>query len=117
MIGGCSDSCENTIVSRATSPDGKWDAVMFERSCGATTDFSTQISVVKAGGAVSGGGSVFVADTDHGVARAGSWGGPWAEIAWSSPTRLLIRYAAGSRTFLQSKAAERASVTYQVIGG
>lgn len=116
LLGGCSDPCENTVLIRATSPGGKWDAVMFERSCGATTDFSTEISVLKAGGAAPGGGNIFVADSHHGVARPGRWGGPWAEIKWLSPTRLVVRYAAGSRIFLQRKAVGDVFVTYQIVG-
>lgn len=117
LLGGCSDSCKNTVLTRSTSPGGKWDALMLERSCGATTDFSTEISVLKAGGAGLGGGNIFVGDNDHGVARPGRWGGPWAEIKWLSPTRLLVRYAAGSRVFLQSKAVGDVFVTNQIVGG
>jgi hypothetical protein len=42
------------------SPDGRRDAVMFQRDCGATTGFSTQISILDTGGqpAGSGNGSV-----------------------------------------------------------
>ena len=108
--------CENSVVSRTPSPDGQYDAVIFERDCGATTGFSTQISVVDGGKSVSGSGNAFVADDDHGAARAGSWGGPWAEPKWLSPARLLIRYAKKSRVFEQSNNAEGVTITYQIVG-
>ena len=113
LSGGCSDSCGNSVVSRSHSPDGRYEAVLFQRDCGATTGFSTQISVLEAGGAASGGGNVFVADDDHGAARAGDWGGPWAEVEWLSPVRLRIRYAARSRVFEKRGAVKGVAVIYQ----
>jgi hypothetical protein len=72
---------------------------MFQRDCGTTTGFSTQISIVEAGDQPSGSGNTFRADDDHGAARAGKWGGSWAEMKWLAPDHLLIRYAAKSRLF------------------
>ena len=98
---GCAGTCENTAIQTATAPNGQRTAVLFERNCGATTDFTTQVSVVAAGTEASGKGNVFVADGgDH----AAPWGGPWAEISWISPTRLLVRYDASARVFALSLA-------------
>lgn len=41
-----SDMCRNTVISSTVSPDGNWNAVLFERNCGTTTDYSTQISLL-----------------------------------------------------------------------
>jgi len=71
---------------------------LFQRDCGATTGFSTQISVMEPEEPLSGGGNVFVADANHGAAAA-NWGGPWAEIQWLSPTQLLIRHDEKARVF------------------
>jgi len=38
--------CENKIIKIATSPDSTNKIVLFERSCGATTGFSSQISII-----------------------------------------------------------------------
>jgi len=91
-LGGCSDACRNTVVDRALSPDGMHAAVLFERDCGATTGFSTQVSVLGRDSRVSN-GNVFIADAGHGAAATGSWGGPWAELKWIAKDHLLIRYA------------------------
>src|ERR1700754_1351805 len=88
-----SDSCGNDVIARSRSPSGRLDAVMFNRDCGATTGFSTQVSIVGPGGNPTGGGNAFRADDDHGAAVAGHWGGSWAEIKWLAPDHLLIRYA------------------------
>src|SRR5262245_47820324 len=55
--------CANTIVEEASSPSGAKRAVLFERSCGATTGFSSQLSIVAANIELpDDGGNVFVAD-------------------------------------------------------
>jgi len=53
--------CENTIVKSKISPDEKWNVVIFERSCGATTGYSTQISLIKANNELGNeGGNLYV---------------------------------------------------------
>jgi hypothetical protein len=42
------DSCANQIVDIKISPDKNFQAVTFIRDCGATTGFSTQLSIIKA---------------------------------------------------------------------
>lgn len=117
VFSGCSDMCANTIVARMPSPDGQRDAIMFQRDCGATTGFSTQISIVDAGHKLSGSGNTFRADDDHGAARAGEWGGSWAEIKWLSSDHLLVRYATKSRLFEQDDNVAGVRITYQAVDG
>lgn len=114
-LSGCSDGCANTLISRADAPDEVHSAVMFERNCGATTGFSTQISVVQRGEEPSGNGNTFRADDDHGAAPAGRWGGPWAEMRWLAPNHLLIRYAAKSRLFEQADEVSGVKVSYEQL--
>jgi hypothetical protein len=44
---GVMDPCGNEVVSRVPSPSGKYDAIVFERSCGATTGWLTHVAVVR----------------------------------------------------------------------
>jgi hypothetical protein len=39
--------CKNEIYKEYLSPDKSLKAVVFQRDCGATTDFSTQVSILK----------------------------------------------------------------------
>ena len=48
-LSGCVDLCENEIKTEVASPDETKRAVIFERSCGATTPFSTHVSVLNRG--------------------------------------------------------------------
>lgn len=115
---GCFDlssGCANSIISRADAPDRLHTAIMFQRDCGATTGFSTQISVLGPGQEPSDGGNAFVVDADSGVAATGEWGGPWAEMRWLAPDHLLIRYAAKSRLFEQQGEVSGVKISYQQV--
>lgn len=115
LLGGCADDCGNEVVSRVDAPNGSRSAVMFQRDCGATTGFSTQISIVDAGEQPSGGGNAFRADDDHGAAPVGDWGGPWAEVKWVAPDQLLVRYAAKSRIFEQDETVSGVRISYEAV--
>lgn len=115
ILSGCADSCANAIVSRADSPDGRHSAVLFQRDCGATTGFSTQVSILERGAEPKGSGNVFVADDDHGAAAVGEWGGPWAEVRWLAPDRLRIRYAATSRVFAREDEVSGVRISYRQV--
>lgn len=114
-LAGCSDGCGNRVISRADAPDGLHTAVIFQRDCGATTGFSTQISVLEPGAEPSDAGNAFRADADHGAAALGDWGGPWAEMRWSDDGTLLVRYASGSRIFEQSQQVSGVRVNYEAV--
>ena len=43
------DMCGNTIIETKFSPNQNNKIVLFERSCGATTGFSTQVSILEKG--------------------------------------------------------------------
>jgi len=40
------DMCKNSIFKELNSPDNRLKAVVFQRDCGATTGFNTQISIL-----------------------------------------------------------------------
>jgi hypothetical protein len=114
-LSGCGDACRNQIIQQSASPNGRWLAVLIQRNCGATTDFSTQVSVVRNGEVPSGSGNVFRADTDHGKAGAESWAGPWAEVNWVADDLILIRYDRRSRTFATNRHIGGVRITYEQV--
>ena len=116
MLGACGDGCSNEVVARVASPDGEREAVMFQRDCGATTGFSTQVSILERGESLSGSGNTFRADDDHGAAKTGPWGGSWAEMEWLTSDRLLIRYATKSRLFEQDESVSGVAISYEAVG-
>src|SRR5258706_10704726 len=61
--------CGVSVLRRVPSPDGRLEAVVFERDCGASTDFGTNLSLVKTGSTITNHvGNLLVADNDHGRA-------------------------------------------------
>lgn len=113
FLAGCSDDCSNTPVTALKAPDGRHTAIIFQRDCGASTDFSTQVSVLAAGEGMSEGGNAFIADADHGAAATGEWGGPWTEIVWVASDHLVVRYAANSRIFEQDDWVSGVRISYK----
>jgi len=88
MTGGL---CGNEVVQTTVSPDGRVKAFVFERDCGATTGFSTQISVVGSGkGLPNAAGNVFIADGDDG--QIGPKGALPARVTWVGTRQLQIQY-------------------------
>ena len=103
MVGpaACIDPCGNDVLTETKSPDGRLRVVVFQRDCGATTGFSTQVSVIASGEAFQStqSGNVFVADTNHGEAPSGPGGGPVVRVEWLDPTHLRITHDKRVRVF------------------
>lgn len=116
LCAGCSDGCANTVAFRVPAPDGRHDAVLFGRDCGATTGFSTQVSVLDPGTLPPGAGNAFIADDGSGAAPTGDWGGPWAELRWLGSDRLLVRHAAGARLFTQGGTVSGVRIVIEAAG-
>jgi hypothetical protein len=111
---GCGDGlCENTEVARYSAPNGQRDLIVFERSCGATTGFSTQATLVQSGREIpSGAGNVFIADTDHGAAPAAPHGGPQLNVAWETDAELRLSHHPNARVFLAVEQLEEVTFIY-----
>ena len=115
ILAGCSDGCANRVLATQVSPDGQYSAVLFERNCGATTPFATHVSILRKGERLSGSGNTFTADANHGAASTGDWGGPWASIAWLSPSKLVVKYADGSRSFRREEEVAGVNISYEPV--
>ena len=85
-------SCSNQQYQLIPSPDGSLNAVIFERNCGATTGFSTQISILD-GNEVLGNraGNIFVGD--------GHPSESLPKVSWLSENQLSIRVRSSVRVY------------------
>jgi hypothetical protein len=107
------DLCSNSVLAESLSPNGKLKAVIFSRDCGATTDFSTQVSLLKAGDSLpNNGGNLFVADRDHGKAPSGQSGGPVVTVSWVSNEQLRVEHHALARVFKSESLRQNIRVEY-----
>jgi hypothetical protein len=108
----CKPLCSNRIIDDIQSPNKQYHAVVFQRDCGATTSFSTQVSLLHASDDVSGGGNVFITDSRNSTADATAE----VKVAWASNDRLIIRYPASSfRIFRQERNLYDIAITYKPL--
>ena len=78
------DLCGETIKTEVKSPSGRYVATIFERDCGATTDFATIVSLRKAE-------EVFDAKGAKGQQPVLIVSGqPAVTLSWSSDTDLVV---------------------------
>lgn len=71
--------CGNTVKRVVSAPTGDVRAVEFDRGCGATTGFSTQVSILRDGEALNQDDGGNVLTSDHGpepLPRPPEWLGP-----------------------------------------
>lgn len=108
-LSGCLDPCENAVRTELVSPDQTKRVVVFERSCGATTPFSTRMSVLDRGAALPhSAGNVFDADSDHGAVKDVK-----VTVQWLSPQQLVIRYPARARVFNSMPGINGVAIAYE----
>jgi hypothetical protein len=109
-------ACGNEVLQEAVSPDRKYKALVFQRDCGATTGFSTQISVISAlANLENAQGNLFSADDNHGAAPAGKGGGPEVKVEWRSTDELVVLHHASARVFRAERQLGAVKVKYQSL--
>ena len=105
--------CGNKFLSEKSSPDRIYRAVVFQRDCGATTGFSTQVSILKAEERLPNqSGNLFIADTDRGKAPSGIGGGPDVRISWIDPRSIRLIHHKNTRVFLANPRVAEVSAKY-----
>ena len=126
-VGGCvmtwdhlfSGMCTTTVFDEIPSPSNKLKAVVFQIDCGATTDFNTQVAIVKASFDTSDAKSLpkgfFVADKDHGHAPAGITQGPEVRLTWESDETLNLQYHQFARIFRSESEQRGVTIKYQTF--
>jgi hypothetical protein len=102
LLGGCAASCENEISQSVTSPSGAIKAVVFNRGCGATVGFNTQLSIFPANTALpDSGGNVLTIDA-----------GVPLRVQWESDSALRISGVPDARIVKQETSAAGVRVVY-----
>ena len=113
FISSLPDLCSDKIISENLSPDRKVKAVIFSRDCGATTGFITHLAIVPIHESTKSATSVFVADTNRGMAKAGPGGGPEFLVKWESDSSLLVAYSSKARVAEQKLKFRGVTVKYE----
>lgn len=112
-----SDMCGNTIVSSTQIGQTNYRIVVFQRDCGASTDFSTQASILKVNEDLPNEcGNIFIADTDHGKAPEAKGGGPELRINILSTDSIELSYDYRTRIYLRQNAFGSIKIKYSTFG-
>lgn len=82
----------NDIIKRSDSPDGTLTAIAFIRNCGATTPFSTQVSIIYKSDKFTNNdtGNVFICEHSEKV-----------DIEWKNNSCLIIYYSGSDADILE----------------
>lgn len=117
---GCldiSDTCGNDIFGEYPSPNGKLKAVVFERDCGATTPFSTQVSLIERDQKLENvPGNAFIGSDDGRAPVTSHHTMDEFEVKWLDDNHMLIRYdARGFSRDISPKVVKNVQVRYEQI--
>ncbi len=94
------DMCGNDIANVYPSPDGALKAVVFSRNCGATTGYSTQISVLPVSEQLPNkSGNIFTAKAHYKEVTYSKKGTIPIKGRWLSNTELQIAYPSQAEVF------------------
>ncbi|HEY9049494.1 MAG TPA: hypothetical protein VIN08_26530 [Ohtaekwangia sp.] len=112
---GTGDMCGNQMVKELTSPDGKYKAVVFIRDCGATTGFSTQVSILDNTTALDNdmAGNILVMSDHASEGRMFAEGGARVNIAWINNRKLRIQYDPRTETYEQKTEWNDTEIVYE----
>ena len=110
------DMCGNKVINNIELNEEQLKAVIFQRDCGATTGFSTQISLIQANETLPNkSGNIFVADTDHGKATKGEGGGPEVKVNLISSRHIQILSHQNARVFKSEKLWNNITISYKKL--
>lgn len=104
-LAGCDIvDCGDRVLNVARSPDGRHAAAIFRRDCGATTGFSTQVSLAPNESTPDGSGNLLILGDEPGVSAQ-----------WLGRDRLLISYRRGARVFRQVSVRDGVRIVYRTF--
>jgi hypothetical protein len=106
--------CASTVVQTFPSPDQQHDAVLYELNCGATTSFSTQVTLVPHGEVIKDEpGNMFTADDNDHQAPLGPGNVVRVDLRWLAPDSLELAYDPRARIFQRADRIGRVRVLYR----
>lgn len=106
------DMCGNKILQELPAPQGKWKAVIFSRNCGATTGYSTHVSILPTTQPLTNSaGNVLITDI---YASSPADESLPLEVQWLGRDTLAIRYPAAAKSFTKAMHFEEISIHYEV---
>src|SRR5258706_8051868 len=111
------DMCGNKIVNEINSPDKKCKVVIFTRDCGATTGFSTQVSVIESDDKLekNDNGNILIMSDKTGDGLTFENGGAKVKARWDGNNDLRIYFDQRTETSKQRNRIEDIKISYEQI--
>lgn len=103
MFSALGPSCGNDQVEEVLSPNGRWKAVIFRRDCGATTDYSRQVSLLRGDKPLRNEGGNILVVGDDAPLRA----------RWADDGHLILWPAPPGKIFLRETEKEGIRISYE----
>ncbi len=108
-----SDMCINELIRQVPIANSGKRVVIFERDCGATTGFGTEVSIIDSDESLgNSSGNIFIADTNHGKAPSSNSGGPIVQIKVISEKKIKIFYDKRARVFKKEPQFDGIAIEY-----
>lgn len=101
---GCLFECEDTIVSRSSSSDGKFKVIAYHRDCGATTSVATIIKILEQN-------EPFDPDSEKGDVYIAE-GVEQIEVEWIADYELEVKAIGNIEVFLKNESLGSVSINY-----
>jgi hypothetical protein len=106
LLSSC-NFCQNEISTEVFSSDNVWKFVTFNRSCGATSSDSFQLSILNAHSKLDGrSANAFIADNNHGATTF------VAEAHWISDRAIQVTYSSKARVFKAEPSVNGINIQY-----
>lgn len=112
FLGALRPACTNTVVETVASPDDAWHAVLFERSCGATSGFTSQVSVLPSGRALPDLSGNALVTMNGDTASSTEWGGPLVEVHWTDLRHVEITYDSTAHVMSQQRSVGEIGISF-----
>lgn len=109
--------CGITLVDEIANTTHSKKAVVFVVNCGATTDYSTQVSILNYDDIISDNlrGNIFISDTNHGEAPSFNSAGPEVLAEWIDNDNLIIRHHPKARIFKAENILDSITIEYDYL--
>ena len=111
--------CAKFIIDQTPSPSGKLKAVIYQRDCGATSDFNSLVGIVPGSKNVSEKnsppGNFFGAEKGHSSAPRNKRHGPELRLKWLSENCLEIQYHESVLVTHSEKSSEGVDIAYRTF--
>jgi hypothetical protein len=108
--------CTNVQLAQSSSPGNTYSVVVFQRSCGATTGFSTQASLIRGkADRYDWAGNIFRADHAHDGCIGGPDGGPRVVVSWTSDQEVALTYDECARVFMAEHELDGVTISYVAL--